>query len=118
MSYEEAQDYWDNLVQLPPTRKRRVFLSHPYADNPAQNKLKNLELLYVLKDKYPDILFISPLLLFDYLTSDDAREDIMMFCKGMIMYLCDEVWSYGDSEGCKKEIEYAKKAGVPVYKKG
>ncbi len=101
-----------------PTRRKRVFLSHPYAGNPVQNKLKNLELLYVLKDEHPDVLFISPLLLFDYITSDEGiRDDIMRTCKDIITYCCDELWSYGDTEGCREEIEYAKKAGVPVFRK-
>jgi len=32
--------------------------------------------------------------------------------------LCDEVWVYGDSEGCKGEAEYAQRAGKVVKKYG
>ena len=116
MSFEEAQKYWKNIVNESPGRRKRVFVSYPFADNPAKNKLNNLELLYVLREKYPENLYISPLLLFDYLTSDEGiREDIMICCKGLITYLCDEVWSFGDSEGCMQEREYAKRAGIPVF---
>ena len=115
MSFEEAQEFWNDII--PETRRRdRIFVSFPFASNPVRNKLLNLELLYVLRDTYPSKLFISPLELFNYLQSEEGiRDDIMEFCKGLISYLCDEVWSFGESEGVVTEREYAKRAGVPVY---
>jgi len=115
MSYDEAKEFWESIIPEERKRRKRVFVSFPFADNPAVNRLQNLELLYVLREKY-DHLFISPLLLFGYLDTDEGnREDIMAYCKGMISYLSDELWSFGTSEGCMMEREFAKKAGVPVY---
>lgn len=117
MSFEEAQEFWNDII--PETRRRdRIFVSFPFASNPVRNKLLNLELLYVLRDRYPDKLFISPLELFNYLNTDDGiRDDVMLCCKDLITYISDQVWAFGETEGIMDEQGYAKKAGVPHYKK-
>jgi hypothetical protein len=45
--------------------------------------------------------------------NDDKREEILQVCF-KIIDICDEVWVYGDSEGCRKEREYALSIGKSV----
>lgn len=58
---------------------------------------------------------ISPIHMFSYFEIEDEkyREEIMKICYHLID-ICDEVWVFGISEGCLKEIEYAWKIGKPV----
>lgn len=88
---------------------KKVFLSHPYASNPRLNTWKNRMIIIKLQEQYPDCLFISPLLLFG-LTEETPiiRRDIMQVCYHLID-ICDEVWIFGDSKGCRQEKKYAKK---------
>ena len=44
---------------------------------------------------------------------DRQREEILQVCYRLID-ICDEVWIYGDSEGCEKEREYALSIGKSV----
>ncbi|MGB9813517.1 MAG: DUF4406 domain-containing protein [Thermovenabulum sp.] len=88
---------------------RKVFISHPYKDDPEGNKKKVDKICRGLTGVLP----ISPLHLFSFMDSDNNREEIMEVCYKLID-ICDEVWVYGDSEGCRKEAEYAKKTGKTV----
>jgi hypothetical protein len=44
---------------------------------------------------------------------DLQREEILQVCFRLID-ICDEVWIYGDSEGCRMELEYARSIGKVV----
>ena len=67
---------------------KRVFISHPYKDDPKGNKKR-----------------------MDTICRELAR-------KGDILIdICDEVWIYGDSEGCEKERDYALSRGKKVLNK-
>lgn len=92
--------------------KKRVFVSHPYADNPIGNKIKaNRICKYLLKQGY---LPISPLHLFSYMENDnEIRDDIMQFCYELIDK-CDIIHIYGDSDGCRKEHDYAYQMGKEI----
>ena len=94
---------------------KKVFISHPFQDNPEENFSKTKRLLSSLRHEYPDILFISPLHLFSYFKQEvkKFREEIIKFCKHLLDG-CDEIWLYGESEGCLKEAKYAKEIGVKV----
>ena len=96
----------------------RVFISHPFADDPKLNRKKNKELLKRLAVEYPNFLFISPLLLFDYVTEEtkEIRNEIMLTCYNNIEY-CDALWVYGDSDGCNKELLYAANCGLDIEKR-
>jgi len=48
--------------------------------------------------------------------NDDKREEILQVCFRLID-ICDEVWVYGDSEGCNKERYYALSRRKRVLKK-
>jgi len=45
--------------------------------------------------------------------NDLQREEILQVCFRLID-ICDEVWVYGDSEGCRKERGYAISIGKSV----
>ena len=91
---------------------KRVFISHPYKDDPERNKKRVDNICRELAER-DDILLISPLHLFSFMENDDNREEILQVCFRLID-ICDEVWIYGDSEGCRKEREYALSIGKSV----
>ena len=91
---------------------KRVFISHPYKDDPKGNKKRVDTICRGFAEK-DDILPISPLHLFSFMENDDNREEILQVCFRLID-ICDEVWIYGDSEGCRSEAKYAKSVGKPV----
>lgn len=95
---------------------KRVFISHPYKDNPKENKKRVDTICRELAEK-DDILPISPIHLFSFMKDDSNREEILQVCFRLID-ICDEVWIYGDSEGCRKEREYALSRGKKVLTKG
>lgn len=89
----------------------RVFVSHPYAADPEEN-LRKAE--YICRQLAKEgITPISPLHLFSFYEDDSNRDEIMEICLHMID-CADELWSYGDSEGCQVEREYAECIGIPV----
>lgn len=88
-----------------------VFISHPYSDNPEKN-LKKVDKICKYWEK-KNIIPVSPLHLFSFYEHDNAREEIMKICFDLIE-ICDAIYVYGNSEGCRREREYAEKIGKPV----
>ena len=95
-------------------RVKRVFISHPFSSDPEGNRVRVDIICHDLVKQ--GILPISPLHLFSFMENDDKREEILQVCFRLID-ICDEVWIYGDSEGCKKEREYALSRGKKVLNK-
>jgi hypothetical protein len=94
-----------------------VFFSYPYADAPKKRKKENRKIIKRLRKIYPDVLFISPLMMFDYLEDDRHREDIMNVCKSMIENVATELWYIHKSSGVIEEILTAINTGIPVIRK-
>jgi hypothetical protein len=91
--------------------KEIVFVSHPYADNPVENKKKADKICRELvKQGY---IPISPLHLFSFYDDDADREYIMSICYGLID-MCHRLFSYGKSPGCIDEYNYALRTGKPI----
>ena len=90
---------------------KRVFISYPFASDPEGNRKKVDSICRDLAGK--GVLPISPLHLFGFMDNDLQREEIMRVCFRLID-ICDEVWVYGDSEGCRMELEYAPSIGKVV----
>jgi hypothetical protein len=89
----------------------RIFVSHPYIDNPEGNYRKvNIICKNLVKQGH---IPISPLHLFSFYDDDSDRDEIMAICYHLID-CADELWSYGDSEGCRQERDYAECIGIPV----
>ncbi len=93
---------------------KRVFISHPFSSDPEGNRVRVDIICHDLVKQ--GILPISPLHLFSFMENDDNREEILQVCFRLID-ICDEVWIYGDSEGCEKEREYALSRGKKVLNK-
>lgn len=97
--------------------RRLAFISHPYQDNPEENKKKNEAICKQILNENPDVIPISPLSLFSFINEDtEIRDDIMNVCFKLID-LCDEFWSYGKSEGCDMELAYASHRHKRIVKK-
>jgi hypothetical protein len=88
-------------------KMKTVFISHQYKDNPNENKIKIDKICKKILKEYNDILPISPIHLFSFMNDEDKyRKDIMDICYKLID-ICDEIWIYSDSEGCRLERKYA-----------
>lgn len=87
-------------------RRKRIFISHPYQEDPKLNKKKVEAICKKMNES--GYLPISPLHMFSYMKDDSARKDILEWCFDSIC-LCDEIWIYGESEGCILEKEHAEK---------
>jgi len=86
--------------------KKRVFVSHPFTGDSEGDRIKVDK---ICKQLEADGFFpISPLHAFSYKVDDSDRELVMESCFRMIDF-CDAVFIYGDSKGCKRELEYARR---------
>ncbi len=95
---------------------KKVFISHPFRDDPEGNMLKVSRICKAIVEKHPDVLPISPLHSLSFLNDEESREYSLMWCRE-ILKMCDEVWVFGEwekSEGCRKEVSWAKEYGKPV----
>ena len=90
---------------------KRVFVSHPFANNPELNKIRADRICKALYKQ--GVLPISPIHLFAFLPDERCREDIMQVCFRLIDF-CDQVNVYGDSPGTQAEVRYAWSVGKPV----
>lgn len=93
----------------------KIFISHPYTDNPAENRIKANKICRGIVEE--GNLPLSPLHLFSFLENDTAREEIMMVCKSLID-ISDTVHVYGNSYGCLIEKEYALAMGKELKEIG
>lgn len=104
---------------------RKIYIAHPLlgdmdrknADRivPIQNRHRAGEICRELVEKHPHVLILSPIHAFAFLDLLE-RERSLAFCRELLS-LADELWVFGDwrtSEGCRKEIEWAKGMGKPV----
>lgn len=90
---------------------RRIYICHPYANDPDGNKAKVDKICKdVLKQ---GVLPISPIHAFGYMQDDSHRQEVLQACL-RLLEMCDEVWVYGDSEGCQIEQYVAGTKGLKV----
>lgn len=91
----------------------RIFISHPFSDNPEWNRT-NVDRIcrHLLCCGY---FPVSPLHLFAFVEQEDdeIRSEIMATSFDLIAS-CDELWVYGDSDGCNAEVDYARLIDIPV----
>ncbi len=99
-------------MKLNNLKGKYAFISHPYANDPIENKIKVDKICKYWSKK--GVIPISPLHLFSFYEDDSNREEIMNICYKLID-IVDVVFIYGDSEGCKLERVYAEKQDKPVY---
>ena len=93
---------------------KKIFISHPLTGNIKRNREKEKELTKKIIEAGIG-LPISPLQLFGFIEEEtkEQRNPIMEICKDLIK-VCDEVWIYGDSPGCREEKEFAEEIGKKV----
>ncbi len=91
---------------------KRVFVSHPYTDNPQINIYKADKICKRLLRE--GVLPISPLHLFAFMSHDKGiRRELMSMCFDLILS-CDELQVYGDSPGTQEEVKFAWAHGIKV----
>jgi len=95
---------------------KRVYISHPLAGNIEGNRLK-VDAICKALTATGEVLPISPIHLFGYMENDKHREEIMQVDLDLID-LCDELWVYGYSVGCRREETSARLKGIKVVYKG
>lgn len=93
---------------------KRVFISHPLKGDYGGNRKKVDEIAKLIHSL--GYLPLSPIHSFWFMEkeSPEERGEILNICCDLI-HLADEVWVFGDSEGCLVEAVYANSIGTPVY---
>ena len=99
-----------------------VYVSHPLrgkegtGEEIARNKERVSDLCRLLVVEFPDVLFLSPIHGFGFLSPFGDQTKALDMCLQLVL-LCDELWAFGDyesSEGCMKEIAWAEEHCIPV----
>lgn len=104
---------------------KKVYIAHPLLgstdrENPdfcvLFGNLERVEnICRRIVKKHPDILPLSPINAFAFLDVFERKISLKL-CRELLS-LADELWVFGnwaDSEGCRKEIGWAKEMGIPV----
>lgn len=92
--------------------KRKIYIAHPFRDDPKGNMEKVAEICRDVKSDY-GVTPISPIHAFSFL---DPHFDNMDDCLELLS-MCDQLWLYGDwknSRGCSAEFKYAMTHGIAV----
>lgn len=92
------------------------YLSHPFSGDEAKNRAEAEAIQRELQEKFPDVLYISPIANFKALDGMNYNT-IMRYCLELLGK-CDVVTvtgRYRESKGCMMEIAYAQKYGIPVF---
>jgi len=88
-----------------------VFISHPFRGNEKENDKKVDKICKnILKDR-DDILPLSPLHLFSFMSANPIYEHLIMSTCFSMIDIADEVWFFNYDElskGQTQELEYAK----------
>ena len=107
---------------------KRVYIVHPLrggtrdAEIIHENYLKADVLMLVLSKEHEneEILFLSPIHAFSFASPLGPQDWVLSQCCALLE-LADELWVFGDwqgSEGCRMEVEHARKLGITVLFKG
>lgn len=96
---------------------KKVYVSHPFTGDEAENILDAQATCAVLKQEHPDWCLVNPLDAFCWadranLTYDGILEmciDLMLMCDAV--YMCR---GWGDSKGCRAEQDRAQLQGMEV----
>lgn len=96
----------------------KTFVSHPFKDNPKENKEK-VEIICDILYREHGLLPISPLHLFSFIDeeTDGVRDMIMDSCFKLIAFDSKQLFAFGTEGGCADEILWAKTLNIPVYYK-
>jgi hypothetical protein len=93
--------------------KKIVYIAHPYGSDPW-NEYQIKRIILELTEKYPDIMFMSPVPAFSFMYNIVSYEHGMDMCFWILNH-CDECWFFGDytsSKGCMMELNYCKENNI------
>ena len=96
-------------------RRRRVYVCHPFASDPAGNVVRVRAICQLLIGE--GMLPIAPHLYLPQLIDEAAgREQALSLCLELLA-TCVEVFVFGNfvSEGMEREIQEAKRLGIPEH---
>lgn len=97
--------------------RRLVYVAHPLARDVPGNLAAARAICAQIALAYPDVVPVSPLLLNSYLREPEDRDRALAYCLA-VLPVCHELWLTGDwpsSAGCRLELDYARRLGMPVY---
>lgn len=92
------------------------YLSHPYSGDETKNRAEAEAIQRELQEKYPDVLYISPIANFKAMEGI-PYDKIMRYCLELLEH-CDGVTvtgRYWESKGCLMETAHALRIGIPVF---
>jgi hypothetical protein len=97
---------------------RKIYICHPYSDNPYANEQHLVKLCSEIVERSPENIPIAPqIYLTRFMDDSTQREQAMAICIQLAL-MCDEVWVCSEpgeeSPGMKQEIEACEEAGVPM----
>lgn len=103
---------------------KKVYIAHPLRGGTCdvgtiyKNYLKVDALMLSLSRKHEgdDILFLSPIHAFGFVSALGPQDWVLSQCRALLE-LADELWVFGDwktSEGCKMEVEHARELGITI----
>jgi len=107
---------WVLFLYIKDDAMKKIFISHPLVGDIEGNRKKVDKTCKEVLSK--DLLPISPLHMFKFIERENIylRDNIMEVCYGLIT-ISDEVWVYGDTQGCRLERGFAERTGKRVVVK-
>ena len=98
---------------------RRVYIAHPLRGERLdiaeveRNVARVTELCRRVAEEHPDVLILSPIHAFDFVSPLGPQDWVMRQCLALLD-LADELWVFGDWErsgGCCMEVGHARATG-------
>jgi hypothetical protein len=96
---------------------KRVYFAHPLRNSVEENKQKIAAIIRQALIDTPDILPLSPIHNFSFVDPVEYDAEHGMELCFNLLKLADELWVHGkywESEGCCREIVYAKQHGISI----
>lgn len=109
----ESEEPKERKADVP--RMKIFYVSHPYTGDEEKNRKEARDITAMLKDHYPQYIFINPLDAMRYTTGLPYEESIKQCLE--LLQICDGIIMTGDwknSVGCNKEFMAASGCGMEI----